>query len=71
MMTVYEVFDNDIHGDVGRHYRNLKEARVAFAGVVSGRLTRVTIPTPITKDIVIGLLNDEGYAVEQVELEVR
>lgn len=70
-MIVYEVFDADVHGDVGYHYGNLKEARQAWAGVTSGRLTRVTIQTPITKDVIIGLLNDEGYAVEQVELEVR
>lgn len=70
-MIVYEVFDADVHGDVGCHYRNLKEARQAWAEVATGRLTKVTIQTPITKDVVIGLLNDEGYAVEQVELEVR
>jgi hypothetical protein len=65
MLTVYEVFDNRLDGDQGRYFRNLKEARQEFAGVERGRIDRITIRTPITKDLVIALLNQEGYAVKQ------
>jgi hypothetical protein len=46
MMTVYQLYDNDIHGDHGRYYRNLAEAKADFAGVVAGRIDRIVIPTP-------------------------
>lgn len=69
-MNVYEIYDYDTGSD-SRYYRSLKEAKADFAGVTSGRLTKITIQTPITKDIVIALLNQEGYAVEQEELIVR
>jgi hypothetical protein len=64
MMTVYGVYDNDEHGDHGRYFRDLREARQEFNGVTTGRLDRITITTPITKDLVISLLNQENYAVE-------
>ena len=70
-MTVYEVYDCDVHGDYGRYYRNLKEAKSDFVGVKCGRLTKITIPMPITKETVVALLNHEGFAIEQEEIEVR
>lgn len=62
MMTVYEIYDDNY--PERRFIRNLREARREFASVKSGRLERITIPTPITKDTVIALLNQEGYAAE-------
>lgn len=71
MMTVYEVFDNDFHGDNGRYFRNLKEAKADFDSVTSGYLMKIVIPTPINKDMIIALLNHEGFALEQEELKVK
>ena len=70
-MTIYEVYDNYVHGNEGRYYRNLKEAKADFTGVTTGYLAKITIRTPIKKDMIINILNKENYEVSREELIVR
>lgn len=68
-MVVYEVFDDSCHGDRGYYCRNLKEAKATWASVKRGYLKRIVIPAPINKDVIIALLNHEGFAIEHEEMD--
>lgn len=72
MMTVYSVWNGGCEEEqyATTYHRNLRDAEIALAETDFGYITRYRILSPVTKDTVILLLNQAGFA-SNVEIIMR